>query len=139
MSFFEKLWVSVKSTFLEKYATFSGRASRAEYWYFALANCLVSGVLYELYNATGFKLFSLLSSLYSLAVFVPCLAVSWRRLHDIGKKGSAYLFILIPLVGLIMVIVWFVRAGDPDENMYGPVPVDVWEKNTSTYYDNTYL
>ena len=112
---------SIKTCFT-KYADFSGRARRSEYWYFTLFNVLVTGALSILHNATGLGLFTVLSSLFSLAVLVPGLAVAWRRLHDIGKGGANYLFILIPIVGVIMLLVWFVREGQYGDNAYGPDP-----------------
>ena len=90
-------------TVLSKYATFEGRARRSEYWWFYLANTIVSSIL----SAIGQRLtlFSILSVIYSLAVLLPGLAVCVRRLHDVGKSGW-YIFIsLIPLVGAILLIV----------------------------------
>ena len=74
------------------YANFSGRARRSEYWYFFLFTGLVTGVLGALGGnpENGRNIFTVLSSLFSLAVFIPNLAVIWRRLHDIGKSGANY-------------------------------------------------
>lgn len=104
---------AVKQCF-SKYATFSGRARRSEYWYFFLFNALVSFVL-------GLIL-APLASVFVLATIVPSIAVSVRRLHDIGKSGVYYLVGLIPLVGVILLIVWFCQDSQPGENMYGPYP-----------------
>lgn len=80
---------------LKKYAVFSGRAKRAEYWYFFLFNSLFGGVLYLLSVSFGDLT---LYILYLLVFFVPGLALSIRRLHDVGKSGSMFLIILIPYV-----------------------------------------
>ena len=77
-------------------------------------------------------LFSILSGLYSLAVLIPSLAVTWRRLHDIGKGGGWYFFILVPLVGWIFLLVWLCRDSQPGQNAYGPNPKEPF------YEDNSY-
>lgn len=80
---------AIKACF-QKYATFSGRARRSEYWYFYLFTFLVSFVL------NCIPLFGFLSSIWWLAQIIPSLAVTVRRFHDIGKSGWNYLFIAIP-------------------------------------------
>jgi uncharacterized membrane protein YhaH (DUF805 family) len=62
---------------------------------------------------------SLPSNLWQLAIFVPSLALSWRRLHDVGRKGTYYLFILIPIVGWIMLLVQFLKDSQPGANAFG--------------------
>lgn len=104
---------AVKTCF-SKYADFSGRATRSEYWYFFLFNFIVGIVL-------GWIPF--LGWLVSLALLVPSLAVAWRRLHDMGKSGAFYLFILIPLVGWIFVLIWLCKETQPGDNQYGPQPL----------------
>ena len=116
------------------YATFSGRARRSEYWYWALFTSLVAGVLSILAQATGHDgqpggFFNLLASLWSLATLVPGLAVAWRRLHDIGKKGSWYFIALVPVVGWIILIVWLAKDSVPGDNEFGPNP----KETVSTY------
>lgn len=95
----------------QKYATFSGRATRAEYWWFYLFTFIVSmcGVWNEY-----------LTYAISIALLIPTLAVSWRRLHDIGKAGGWYFIGLIPIVGWILLIVWFCRPSEPYPNRFGP-------------------
>ena len=100
-------------TCFSKYATFSGRARRSEYWYFFLCYAILSGVLSFL--ARNSTVFTYVSGIVEIALFIPMLAVSVRRLHDIGKSGWFYLIGLIPLVGFIIMIVWYVRE-------YGPNP-----------------
>jgi uncharacterized membrane protein YhaH (DUF805 family) len=111
---------------LDKYAVFEGRATRSEYWSFALVFGLANWVLNILYRSTGFRLFSVVAALLSLLVLVPSLAVSWRRLHDIGKKGSWYFIIFVPIVGVILMIVWCCRDSQPGDNEYGPNPKSVY-------------
>lgn len=113
---------AVKSVFT-KYATFSGRARRSEYWYFFLFNCIVSALIGAIGAAIGGEsTASSLSSIWSLAVFIPTLAVSWRRLHDIGKAGGYWFLNFIPLVGQIILLVWFCKDSQPEDNQYGPNP-----------------
>ena len=79
-----------------KYATFSGRARRSEYWYFALFNFLIGLVLAIIGKMLPFL--AILSSLYGLAILIPGIAISVRRLHDIGKSGWTMLIYLIPAI-----------------------------------------
>ena len=115
------------------YATFSGRARRSEYWYFVLFNFLVAAALGILASVAGDGmlggLFRGLSGLYSLGTIVPGLAVCWRRMHDIGKSGAFTLLGLIPLVGMILLIVWFCQDSQPGSNEYGANP-----KENASYY-----
>ena len=91
---------AIKSVF-SKYATFSGRARRSEFWYFFLFNFLVSFVLGLI------PFISTLSFLWTLAVLIPSLAVAVRRFHDIGKSGWTYLYFLIPGLLYIVYLVYF--------------------------------
>ena len=102
-----------------KYADFDGRARRSEYWYFCLFNALVAfglGIIVGLIGA------SWLSTVYSLAVMIPGLALGVRRMHDIGKSGWWILISLIPIVGAIWFLVLCCKAGDTGANAYGPDP-----------------
>lgn len=111
---------------LQKYATFSGRAQRAEYWYFVLFYLLIVLVLSIVDAFTGtFDReggVGLLSGLFSLALFIPSLAVAVRRLHDIGRSGWWLLIGLIPLVGALVLLVFAVQDSQPGSNAYGPNP-----------------
>lgn len=109
---------------LRKYATFGGRAHRTEFWFFTLWSLVVSLVLLviELALGLGNEYFGPLTSLYSVAVFVPSLAVGARRLHDIGRSGWWQLLMLIPILGAIVLIVWWARKGEPQRNAHGPDP-----------------
>jgi uncharacterized membrane protein YhaH (DUF805 family) len=108
--------ISYYKSVLSKYATFSGRARRSEYWYFALANFLIS-ILLGLFGDLG----KLVNFVYSLAVIVPSLAVGARRLHDTNRSGWWLLLILIPIIGWIWLIILMVLDSAPD-NQYGPNP-----------------
>ena len=85
-----------------RYADFEGRANRPQFWYFVLISMIVSLLV-------GAILGRSLQSLYSLAVFVPSIAIGARRLHDIGKSGWMQLVALIPLVGIVWLIVLFAQ------------------------------
>jgi len=107
---------------LNQYADFSGRARRTEYWMFVLFNIIFSVAATVLDVVVHIEIFSLL---YSLAVLVPGLAVSVRRLHDTGKSGWMILVALIPLVGAIWLIVLMATDSDPGENEYGSNPKEL--------------
>lgn len=124
---------AIQSVF-SQYATFSGRARRSEYWFFVLFNYVISAALGFL--GRYMFLFSILSGLYSLAVLIPSLAVTWRRLHDIGKGGGWYFMVLVPLVGWILLIIWLCRDSQPGENAYGPNPKEPFYGDNS--YNNSY-
>src|SRR3954447_25452330 len=111
---------------LKKYAVFSGRSRRKEYWFFVLFVVIVSIVLSMIDSLIGTYDRStgagLLSSLFSLAVLIPSIAVSVRRLHDIDRTGWWVLISLVPLVGWIVLLVFYVKDGTPGSNGYGPDP-----------------
>lgn len=107
-------------TVLKRYAVFSGRASRTEFWMFALFNLIATVILTLVDNVLG--LGSLLSSLYSLAVLLPSLGVGIRRLHDTGRSGWWYFIALIPLVGIIVLLVFWIQDSQPGDNQYGANP-----------------
>jgi uncharacterized membrane protein YhaH (DUF805 family) len=114
---------------LKKYAVFSGRARRKEYWFFALFNLIVTFVLMIIDAAAGVfdteSGFGPLSGLYTLAVLIPSIAVSVRRLHDTDRSGW-WLFIgLVPLVGVIVLLVFMVLDGKPGHNRFGPNPKEL--------------
>ena len=110
---------------LKKYAVFSGRARRKEYWYFLLFNIIIGFVLGLIEGTTGLARKnpqSILGLIYSLAVLLPGLAVSVRRLHDTGRSGWLVLIALVPFVGGIILLVFMAQDGTPGENQYGPNP-----------------
>ncbi|MFE1307643.1 DUF805 domain-containing protein [Streptomyces sp. NPDC058755] len=104
---------------LKKYAVFSGRARRQEFWMFFLFNLIVSIVLTVVGNAIDSNI---LSVIYALAVLLPYLGVAVRRLHDTGRSGWWILIALIPLVGTIILIVFLATEGKSEPNQYGPNP-----------------
>ena len=111
---------------VKKYATFSGRAQRAEYWYFALFYILIFIGLSMIDLITGsFSAkagMGLLGGLLTLALLIPSIAVGVRRLHDTGRSGWWLLIALIPLVGAIVLLVFTVQDSEAGANSYGPNP-----------------
>ena len=129
---------------LRQYADFSGRARRKEYWMFILFNAIISFVLGFIDGLLGLNL---LSYIYALVIFIPSLAVSVRRLHDIGRCGWWYLLPMFPFIGLsallafgsftssaaiilglaalgtgILMLVWFCTDSEGGSNKWGPNP-----------------
>lgn len=143
---------ALRSVLIENYANFNGRARRSEFWYFALARFLLGLVCYLILaifaadafaviakggvpSSDSFGALGILGGLYSLiqlALIVPSLAVSVRRLHDMGKSGKMLLLTLlcfVPFVGffaalvlLILFIVWYCQDSQPGENKWGANP-----------------
>ena len=110
---------------LKKYAVFSGRARRTEYWMFLLGTVLIALVLGVIDGIVGVALdsdLSLLSTVYALAVLIPSLAVSVRRLHDTSRSGWWLLLGLVPIIGVIVLLVFMVQDSHPGDNQYGPSP-----------------
>lgn len=111
---------------LQKYATFSGRARRSEYWYFFLMYLLIFVLLAIVDGITGsFSAKSgvgLLSGVFALAMLLPSLAVGVRRLHDIGRSGWWLLIAFVPLIGGIVLLLFAVKVGTPGDNEYGATP-----------------
>lgn len=126
---------------LQKYAVFSGRARRKEYWMFCLFNLVflfVFSLISNLIGPSGVKSFILLlSSLYSLVVLIPNLAVSVRRLHDIGRSGKSFFIGLIPIIGGIILLVWFCQEGEQGKNQWGENPKESSETNQNSVSKNT--
>lgn len=108
---------------LRKYAVFGGRSRRSEYWFFTLFNIIISIGLAFIESLIG--LVGVLGGLYSLGVLVPSIAVSIRRLHDIGKSGWWLLIGLIPFIGFIVLIVFAATDSQPGDNQFGPNPKGV--------------
>ncbi|MEU5418143.1 DUF805 domain-containing protein [Streptomyces sp. NPDC001407] len=108
---------------LKKYAVFTGRAGRAEFWMFTLFSVLISLALAVIDTALGTK--PLLGVLYSLAVLLPSLAVGVRRLHDTNRTGWWILIALVPIIGGIILLVFLALPGTPGDNSYGPRPQEV--------------
>jgi uncharacterized membrane protein YhaH (DUF805 family) len=106
-----------KRVVLERYAQFQGRSGRAEFWWYFLA-ALIIGIVFNILIAVS-NIFFVLYVIYGLAVLIPGLAVGVRRLHDTDKTGWWLLIGLIPLVGIIVLIVFWATEGAPGPNQYG--------------------
>jgi uncharacterized membrane protein YhaH (DUF805 family) len=107
---------------LKKYAVFNGRARRKEYWMFFLFNLIFSFVLGFIDGILGTVF---IGTIYGLVVLIPGIAVTVRRLHDIGRTGWWVLIGLIPLIGLIVLIVFAATDGNKGSNEYGSNPKDL--------------
>ena len=127
---------ALTTVFRNKYATFSGRASRSEYWWAYLGYFVIATVLQIFALVGGFILIdagelALLPTLIALvgivALIIPTIAVSVRRMHDTGKSGWMLLILIIPCIGFILWIVWMVEDGQAHDNAYGPVPTNTME------------
>ena len=125
---------AIKSGF-SNYANFSGRASRSEYWYWFLFTFIVGFALGMIEGVLGLYLVApemteygemggvgLLSPIANLALFIPSLAMIWRRLHDLDKSG-AWWFIWLTCVGAIVLLVWAATKGTAGPNRFGPDPL----------------
>lgn len=101
-----------------KYADFSGRACRAEFWWFTLYSILVAFglAIAELIFGLG----QVLSLVYSAVVFIPSWAVAVRRLHDTDRSGFWLLIAFVPLLGIIALLIFYIMDGTPGPNSYGP-------------------
>jgi len=106
---------------LKQYAEFSDRACRAEFWMFALFNFIIYIALVVMGEVLGIPR-QLPANLYSLAVLLPSIAVSVRRLHDIDRSGLWLLIVLIPVIGPIVLFIFFVLPSTPGFNRYGQDP-----------------
>ncbi|MFT6464809.1 DUF805 domain-containing protein [Halopseudomonas sp.] len=111
---------------LRKYAVFSGRARRKEYWFFTLFNLLAMLVLSFIDGMIGMYSIEagvgVLSGIYALGILIPSLAVTVRRLHDTGRTGWWILLAFIPLIGALVLLIFTVLDSTPGSNKYGPDP-----------------
>lgn len=102
-----------------KYAQFDGRAQREEYWMYTLIYILI----YLALAAVGYAIHMMfLASIFSLAMLIPSIAVTARRLHDINRSGWWQLLALIPIIGWIILLIWYVTDSDSGSNQYGSNP-----------------
>jgi uncharacterized membrane protein YhaH (DUF805 family) len=104
---------------LSQYANFTGRARRSEFWWFYLAQVIASIVAGIIDGVIGYPIFQIV---VGLGLLIPLLAVGARRLHDTGKSGWWQLIGIVPLVGIILLIVWWAQDGHPAPNQHGPSP-----------------
>ena len=98
---------------LKKYSDFESKSSRKEYWMFVLFNIIFSSI--------AMLVSPKLSMLYSLFIFIPALAVTVRRLHDVGKSGWMIFITFIPLIGVFWLLILLFRKGDLEEVMKGNI------------------
>ena len=131
---------SLTSVF-NKYATFTGRARRSEFWWFTICYyiivfvCNIASIGFLLqtlsgemsYNDPSYMIFMMMSVVVGLGLFLPALAVTVRRFHDIGKSGWNILWSAIPFVGVIIVLVWMCQDSDVVANKYGESPKYIQE------------
>ena len=109
----------------KNYANFKGRARRKAYWMFILFNLIalaVLGLIESTIGLSGQNGYGILTGLYSRAMILPLIALAVRRLHDTGRSGWWILIGLVPLVGPIVLIVFYVTDSQPGSNQYGPNP-----------------
>ncbi|PVM86460.1 DUF805 domain-containing protein [Caulobacter endophyticus] len=127
---------------LRKYAQFSGRARRSEYWLFALftfgvgvaisiLRLIISGP--QSLESGNFDALGLVSLAFSLATFIPSLAVGFRRLHDTDRSAWWILIALIPLIGVIVLLVFYILPGTTGPNKYGPDPKQTIKDAAETF------
>lgn len=113
------------STCIQKYAVFSGRAKRSEYWYWALLTVPMVFILEQIdpfATHTLYGTFSIISTIFSLVIFLPTIAVTARRLHDTNKSGWWQLIAIIPILGIIVLIVFLAQKGSDEANIYDEQP-----------------
>ena len=123
------------SACFSKYISFSGRASRSEFWWFMLfilvGSFVVGAADAVIFGSNVFMLGGMefsysagyIGNIFALATFLPAWAVEVRRLHDTGRSGWWLLLWLIPMIGFIILLIWLIGKGDEDDNEYGPDPV----------------
>ncbi|MFG1401925.1 DUF805 domain-containing protein [Xanthobacter sediminis] len=142
-------FITAVKTCLSKYAVFQGRASRSEFWWFELFLLLVAlavpfivallfgGVMTEHMSAEamgetghGWGMMwgvggaaGAIPHLVNLALFLPALGVTVRRLHDVGRSGWWVLLMAVPLIGFLVLLFWFVQPSEPRANAHGPQPL----------------
>ena len=122
---FAKIISNYLEIVFQKYVAFEGRAGRPEFWYFMLVNVIIIIILRVISQVLGFPVgeyFGLLDGLYWLAILLPNLGVQVRRLHDTGKTGWWVLALFVPILGTILLIVFWAQAGQDGDNEYGSPP-----------------
>lgn len=121
---------SVQTCLKESYFGFDGRASRSEYWWFALfavllgiVTSILDGFLGTYTVTSSGKMIGFINSIFLLAILLPSIAVAVRRLHDTDRSGWFYLLIFIPLIGSIILIIFFIQQGTNGRNRFGDDPL----------------
>lgn len=109
----------------KNYINFNGRSRRTAYWMFVLFNfiaVILANVIDNVLGLAGEGGYGPLGTIYGLAVLLPGLALAIRRLHDTGRSGWWMLIGLVPIIGFIVLIVFFVQDSQPGTNQFGPNP-----------------
>mgnify|MGYP000958703530 FL=1 len=113
-----------KNVLTNKYADFKGRANRSEFWLFALVNAAIS-IVYQILvsvlagSTAATLIVSIIFGVFALAILVPGLALSVRRMHDIGKGGGWIFITFVPIIGSIWFLVLCIKEGEPAANRFG--------------------
>ena len=111
-------------TVVRKYAVFEGRARRAEFWYYTLIYTLLSIACAVVDGFIGARSgMGILQALLTLALFIPTLAVTVRRLHDTDRSGWWFLISFVPVIGFIVLLIFMVLPGTSGANRFGPDPI----------------
>ena len=112
---------SIKTCIAKKYADFNGRASRSEYWWFQLFYIIVAfvAVIFDSMYIDNSQTMGPLELVTTLALLLPALAVTARRLHDVGRSGW-WMLIFITVIGMIPLLIWYISVGTRSKNKYGP-------------------
>ena len=125
---------AVQNVLMNNYANLNGRASRSEYWWFVLFNFIVNIVTFVIDLTLGSMItydMGYVGLIAFLALLLPTVSVSVRRLHDIGKSGWWILLAIIPIVnfiGIFVIIVFTIMEGEEQPNQYGNVPTNTFEQ-----------
>ena len=112
---------AVVSAIQHNYCNFSGRASRSQYWWYCLFTFILTAVIGIVFCWSENAL-NIVTGIVNLALLLPGLGLAVRRLHDIDKSGWWLLLAFIPLIGAIILIIWFCKNSQMEPNEYGPVP-----------------
>lgn len=113
---------AVRTVLTERYADFSGRAQRSEYWWFVLFYFLVALAVGAI-GAISETLGGILNVVVTLGLLIPSIAVAVRRFHDMDRSGWWVLLVLIPVIGTIVLLIWFTQRGTDGPNRFGPDPL----------------
>jgi uncharacterized membrane protein YhaH (DUF805 family) len=123
------------TSYFQNYVTFTGRAPRSAYWWVFLFNLIIAvvaavcdqvlGIAYTMAGPTGVMSlgYGPIYTIYLLAVLLPSIALSVRRLHDRDMSGWWFLLVFVPLIGALILLVWFCLPGTPGDNRFGPNPL----------------
>ena len=131
---------AVQNVVMNNYANWDGRASRSEYWWFNLFNLIINIVTDVIDSSLGMGMIAYgvgyVGFIAFLALLLPSICVSVRRLHDLGKSGWWLLIAIIPIVnfiGIFVIIVFTLMEGEEQPNQYGEVPTNTLEQGGNVY------